>query len=218
MDIGGTINGLLVGPDGSIFLSSVDGNPSAALVDTEDPTFFHRVKKLAPTGALLAEVDLSRQDSSQGPAVTPHQMTVHNDQLWVAIEGSELALALELGTLEELQRIDAPGLPRAIFSDGEELYAHGSQGFELHNLTSGQRFELSADPRPSSAALGQRCSCHPERAMVPTMLATAVTLTLKEMVASESWSIRGLGAIRDFSGWYISSTGQVASTLASVRL
>ena len=73
-------------------------------------------------------------------------MTVHSDQL---CRNRALSwLCAELETLEELQRIDAPGLPRAIFSTEKSLCTW-QPGFELHNLTSGQRFELSADLAPA---------------------------------------------------------------------
>ena len=52
--------------DGSIFLSSVDGNPSAALVDTEDQ-HFHRVKEsrpLAPAEVILPARQQPRPCSS----------------------------------------------------------------------------------------------------------------------------------------------------------
>ena len=112
-DLGGTINGLLLDEStGTLYLSSVDGNPPASLVDTEDPLSY-MIKAYDLNGTLLREADLSRQSSSTGPAVTPHGLTLHKGQLWIAVEGSSLALALDPDTLIENERVEVSGLPAA---------------------------------------------------------------------------------------------------------
>ena len=160
-DLGGTINGLLIDETrNTLYLSSVDGNPPASLVDTEDPTFFHMLKAYNLEGDLIREVDLSRQTSSNGPAVTPHGMAFHNDRLWLAVEGSSVALALDPDTLSEIERIEFDGLPRSLASDGTDLFIHGNQSYDRHIL-GGSSIKIGTDPRPEQVRLGQQVFMSP---------------------------------------------------------
>ena len=63
---------------------------------------------------------------------SPPWVDTHKGQLWIAVEGSSLALALDPDTLTENERVEVSGLPRSLASDGERIYIHGNQSFEQH--------------------------------------------------------------------------------------
>jgi DNA-binding beta-propeller fold protein YncE/mono/diheme cytochrome c family protein len=162
MDIAATLNGLLVSEDGArLYVAATRSDPSVSLVDETKQSFAHLVIALdAVTGEEVAAADLTRQASSKGYAVTTHGMTLEGGRLWVAVEGSDLAIALDPVSLEELARVEAPGRPRGIAAEGGAVFVHGAQGMKATRIEGlGEKVMQAAtgtDPRPELVARGQR--------------------------------------------------------------
>lgn len=162
LDVGATINGLLVSDDGArLYVATTRSDPSVSLVDQSAAPFAHMVLALdAKTGEELAAADLTRQATSGGFAVTTHSMALEGGRLWVAVEGSDLAVALDPMTLAELGRAEAPGRPRGITAAGGAVFVHGSQATSVTRIKGlADEVKLGStgkDPRPELVARGQR--------------------------------------------------------------
>ncbi len=160
LDIGTTITGMLFDADSeTLYLSRTRNDTEASLGDPEDPNYFHEVAAFDPqTGAELRAADLTRQASSGGHAVSLHGLTLAGGVLWVAAEGSDLALALAPDSLEELARIDSPGRPRGVVAAADAVFVHGAQQTMLTKIVgqaaAGQVLTTS-DRRPDDVAAGQ---------------------------------------------------------------
>ena len=157
LDIGTTITGLLASPDGKrLYVTTVRNDTEISQLET--PAFQNMVVVLdAATGEELAAVDLDVQETSSGAAPAPHQLALVGDRLWVAIESADLALALDADTLDELERVPAPGRPRGVIVDGDSVVLHGAQGFAVTRVAGGAATTGSTgeDPRPPQVAAGQ---------------------------------------------------------------
>lgn len=107
-----------------------------------------------------AAVDLGRQESSTGLAVRPFGLDLVGGTLWVANEGSDLAVGLDPNTLAEVGRFEAAGRPRTIYADGDRVIVHGAQAYRLTMASSDGTVtgtvDLAGDPRNPVLALGQR--------------------------------------------------------------
>lgn len=106
-----------------------------------------------------AVADLSRQASSTGNAVRPFGMAMAGGRLWVSTEGSDVVVGLDPSSLAEVARFDAAGRPRTVLADGETLFVHGAQSYQVTvasaDGTVGAPIMLSGDPRGEGLALGQ---------------------------------------------------------------
>lgn len=155
LDLGTTITGLLV--DGErLYVATVRNDSKISQI--EDVAFQNRVLALdAATGEVEVDVDLDVQASSAGKAATPHQLARVGDELWVAVEGSDLAIALDPDTLAERRRVAAPGRPRSLAVVDGALYVHGAQGFTVTRIAGDdvRSGVTGADPRPAEVAAGQ---------------------------------------------------------------
>jgi DNA-binding beta-propeller fold protein YncE/mono/diheme cytochrome c family protein len=160
LDVAATINGLLVSEDGArLYVAATRSDPSVSLVDQTKTSFAHLVIALdAKTGDEVASADLTRQASSKGYAVTTHGMTLAGGKLWVAVEGSDLAVALDPIGLEELARVEAPGRPRGVTAMGGAVFVHGAQGMSATRIEgdAASHGSTGSDPRPELEARGQR--------------------------------------------------------------
>ncbi|WP_348693325.1 cytochrome-c peroxidase [Stutzerimonas balearica] len=106
----------------------------------------------------LLAADLTRQSSSNGHAVALHSPAIDGDLIWVVAEGSDVTLALDRDTFDEVARIETPGRPRHVISSQGVQYVHGQQGFVLHRIENKQRTHdvtTTTDPRPELLAEGQ---------------------------------------------------------------
>ena len=161
-DVGDTIQGLLLSADGStLYMTTTLADPTVKINDTTKASFAHVVRSLdARTGTVKATADLSRQVSSGGFAVTLQGMALEGDKLWIAVEGSDLAVALDPTSLAEVGRVAAAGRPRGIVTAAGAVYVHGEQGFTVTRLAGGGKAvsqgAAGVDPRPAGLAEGQR--------------------------------------------------------------
>lgn len=157
LDLGTTITALLAAPDGErLYLATVRNDTEISQV--EDVAFQNRVLALdAATGEILVDVDLDVQPSSGGKAATPHQLELAGGLLWVAVEGSDLAVALDPETLAETRRVAAPGRPRSLAVVGDAVYVHGAQAFTVTRIAGEDVRDgvTGEDPRPAEVAAGQ---------------------------------------------------------------
>lgn len=162
LDVGTTINGLLVDSDsGNLWVATTWNDTVANLADPSAPSFVHEVVALEPTPGEAKRIlgaDLTRQASSGGHAVSLHAMAQTEDNLWVVAEGSDLVVALDPETLEEQQRIEVTGRPRFVLATNDAVYVHGAQGFEVARIEGGlvtETQQAGADPRPADMRQGQ---------------------------------------------------------------
>lgn len=157
LDLGTTITALLAAPDGDrLYVATVRNDTQISQL--EDDAFQNRVLALdAATGEVLVDVDLDTQASSGGKAATPHQLALADGALWVAVEGSDLAVALDPDTLAETARVEAPGRPRSLAVVGDAVYVHGAQGFTVTRIAGADviQGQTGEDPRPAEVAAGQ---------------------------------------------------------------
>lgn len=157
--VGATIGGLLL--DGDRLYVAVTRVAVEELSGQEGMTAFRHsvVAYDASTLAELAAVDLGRQDSSTGWAVRPFGLAMAGGTLWVATEGSDAVVGLDPASLAETARFAAPGRPRTVLADGERLFVHGAQAYEVTTASADGTvtgsIALSGDPRGESLALGQ---------------------------------------------------------------
>jgi len=156
-EIGTTLGDVLVDGD-VVYLAGTRVNTLANLAQLDENTFTHFVQRRdAGTGDLLADADLSRQEGSGGWAVQLTGLARVGDSLWVTAEGSDQTLELDAESLAERSRFDSPGRPRALYSDGETLYAHGHGEMTVTRVSAGTTLErvTGPDPRPADVAAGQ---------------------------------------------------------------
>jgi len=156
-DLATTITSLLAAPDGErLWVAAIRNDTEISQLD--DAAFQNTILALdAATGEELQAVDLDTQDSSGGRVASPHQLALADDTLWVAVEGSDLAVALDPDTLEEIDRVPAPGRPRAVTTRGDVAHVHGAQGFNVTRIAGDSTVtEVTGDdPRPPDVAAGQ---------------------------------------------------------------
>ncbi len=154
-DVGTTITALLA-TDDRLYVATVRNDTEISQVD--DSSFQNTIVVLdAQTGDERLAVDLDTQASAAGKAASPHQLILANGQLWVAVEGSDVALALDPDTLAELRRIPVPGRPRSLVADGDAVLVHGAQALSVTRIA-GDKTTTAAtgdDPRPPAVAAGQ---------------------------------------------------------------
>ncbi len=164
LDLGTTITALALGADDSeLYMSRIINDTIVSLADTDGLSFVHEVAVLdAATGELLRSADLGRQASSGGPIASLHGISVAPDRVWVAVEGSDLAIALDPATLAEQARVAAPGRPRSLVRVGDAVFVHGAQQTTLTRVpadaASGAEttaLTTTADPRPMPVVAGQ---------------------------------------------------------------
>lgn len=162
LDIGTTINALLMSADGAhLYVANTLNDTEANLADPEELSFVHEVVALdAETGERAFSADLARQESSGGFAVSLHGMTLAQGLLWVTAEGSDITIGLDPTTLEERQRVATPGRPRSVAAIENALFTHGAQGFTVTGFSAEGNVEGSvtttSDPRPAAISGGQR--------------------------------------------------------------
>ena len=160
INIGGTNNSVLFAPDGeSFYFTTTLGDNGQPL--TSGLAFEHRVRRIdASSGQIVADVDLTRQDSSNGVALTPHQLSLFDGALWVVAEGSSALLKLDAETLEEITRAEANGLPRDVMATASGVMVHGGNDYLLHRFdldaTLQSSTSMGTDPRTPTEALGQQ--------------------------------------------------------------
>jgi YVTN family beta-propeller protein len=162
LDVGTTLTSLLYREDtDEVYLARLVNDTEANLADPDEPNFMYEVAVFdAATGEERRSVDVGRQPSAGGLAVSLHGLTLAGDRLWLTAEASDLALALDPDSLAELARIDAPGRPRSVVADPESgaVYVHGSQATALtkiEGLAAVSTAMTTADPRPETVAAGQ---------------------------------------------------------------
>lgn len=157
LDLGATITGLHASPDGArLYVAAVRNDTQ--IVQTDDAAFQNWVLALdAVTGEELAGVDLDVQPTSGGKAATPHQLALAGDTLWVAVEGSDLAVGLDAMTLAETSRVSVPGRPRSLVAADGAVYVHGAQAFSVARISGDTVVtgKTGEDPRPPDVAAGQ---------------------------------------------------------------
>jgi len=161
LNIGATITSVLLDPSGeTLYVSRTTSDTAANLGAPDDPSFRHEVARFdVESGSFLAAADLTRQASSGGHAVSVQGMALAGDTLWVAAEGSDLAIGLDPQTLAEVARADAPGRPRGMATVDGEVYVHGAQGLEVTRIAGGVAagtVSVAIDHRPELIAAGQR--------------------------------------------------------------
>ncbi|MEX1365994.1 MAG: hypothetical protein AB1Z98_22900 [Nannocystaceae bacterium] len=161
-DVGTTTTGLLLSADESrLYVATLRNDTEASLGATDEPSFMHTVASLdAASGETVVAVDVGRQPSSAGFAVSLHGLALADGALWVAAEASDLTLALDPDSLAELGRFETPGRPRGLVARDGAVFVHGVQGTALTTLSGlGGEPRTTAtitDPRPERIAAGNR--------------------------------------------------------------
>jgi YVTN family beta-propeller protein len=162
IDVGTTLTGLLHDPErDEVYLARLRNDTQVSLGDPEQPNFMYEVAVFdAATGVELRAVDIGRQPSAAGFAVSPHGLSLVDGRLWLVAEGSDLALALDPLTLEELGRVEVPGRPRSIIGDPQTgaVFAHGAQSAALTKivgLDQGTTIAVTSERRPARVVDGQ---------------------------------------------------------------
>ena len=232
MDVGTTINGLLVSSDGqTLWVAATENDSEASLADPMQPSFRHQVLALYPsTGARKTAADLSRQATSGGYAVALHALAEGADQLYVVAESSDLVIALDKTTLEEQSRATVSGRPRHVFVDGADVWVHGPQTFMATRLDAALQtpsaFAAGTDPRPAALSFGQAyftgagrefaqnwaCnSCHAD-GLTDTLIWNAGPFEDRAVPRGLSW-LEGTGRL----GWdgYLANVRNYAFTVSS---
>ncbi len=162
LEVGGMIQGLVMAPDGSkLYVATTRNNTSGSQTKLEDRSFAHEVVALDPqSGSELAAADLTRQATTGGFAVTLHGLVFAQNKVWVVAESSDLVVALDPNTLEEMSRVTAKGRPRAILAHEDALFVHGAQGMAVTKISKDGQMNLSGktrpDNRPELVARGQQ--------------------------------------------------------------
>ena len=157
--VGSTIGGLLV-HDGKLYVTTTRTLPRDLGRVTETP-FMHQVVVYGlDTLEETARVDLTEQDGSAGPAVSPRGLVAAGELLWVAAEGSDQTVGLDLQTLAERTRVSTPGRPRTLLVSENVVYAHGAQTYAVTRLAadggSVNTVTLSGDRRSAEVQRGQQ--------------------------------------------------------------
>lgn len=158
-DAGATIGGLLL-TDDRLYVATTRVAVEELTTEEGMTAFRHTVAAYDPSSLTeLGAVDLGRQDTAAGLAVRPFGMALAGGTLWVTAEGSDLVVGLDPQTLAETARFDAPGRPRTVLADGDRLFVHGAQAYQVTIASSdgtvGASAMLSGDPRPAGVAAGQ---------------------------------------------------------------
>ena len=154
-DVGATITALLLDDD-RLYVATVRND--TVISQVEDDSFQNTIVVLdAATGEERLAVDLDTQDSATGKAASPHQLVLAGDTLWVAVEGGDVALALDPDTLAEQRRVAVPGRPRSLVADGDAILVHGAQALSVTRVAGDELVTAATgeDPRPPAVAAGQ---------------------------------------------------------------
>lgn len=162
MNVASTIHDIVYRPeDGLLYMSNLRNNPLANLTKPEALANIHELSIIDPNSRTkIRSVDFSRQPSSSGPFISVQKIRFAEDRIFLLSEGQEKILELDIESLEEISRFDAPGRPRDFMVSEGEFLIHGHQDLSLYRLDMAtramSRLQLSDDPRAPSAALGQR--------------------------------------------------------------
>lgn len=158
LDLGTTIRSISWFGD-TIYAASTRNDTQVNLADTDEPSFIHEVVAIDPaTGDVKQRADLLRQASSGGHAVQLYEMVMVGASLFVTAEASDLTIELDASDLSERRRVQTPGRPRGITSDGSSVFVHGAQTFEISKITGDAvttETTGGADPRSEELARGQ---------------------------------------------------------------
>jgi YVTN family beta-propeller protein len=168
-DVGTTIGGLTLSPDGStLYVATLRNDPRASLVNPDGGTFRHWLLSYdltAPTVVQKAAKDVTLSVAVEGTAaalvsrrlVSLHAPVVSGADLWVLSEANDMAVRFSQDTFEERERVAVEGRPRSLMvaKDGG-LFAYGHQGLVLTEINKGRTVTVAKDPRPSEVASGQR--------------------------------------------------------------
>lgn len=158
-NVGATTGGVLFA-QGRLYVATTRAVVEELTAEDDMTAFRHSVVAYDPSSlAEVAAVDLGRQPSAAGLAVRPFGMAMGGGTLWVTAEGSDLLVGLDPDSLAERTRISAAGRPRTVLADGDRLFVHGAQAYQVTvagtDGTVGPVAQLSGDPRPEGVIQGQ---------------------------------------------------------------
>ncbi len=162
IDVASTINDISFNPrDGRLYVLNLRNNPQQTLVRPELKAFIHELSVIdIDNRAKVAEIDLSRQSTSSGPAISLQRMILTDDTIWIISEGQNQLIALDAQTFEEQLRIDVSGFPRNILLDNDRIFVHEHQNLALSQVSlsseASEYTQYANDPRDPMAAFGQR--------------------------------------------------------------
>jgi DNA-binding beta-propeller fold protein YncE len=131
--------GLALSEDGSeLYVAASDGDPIPSQGDLMAKPFIHEAIALSVDGsgvghgAAMRRADLTRQDGSGGPAVSPSAVLPQGDTLWVSAEASGIVVALDRQTFAEKGRATVgAGARQLIALDDGAIAVHCTQSNEL---------------------------------------------------------------------------------------
>ena len=165
-DVGTTLQGLLLGSDGSLlYMSRLINDTRLPLAAPGNQSFRYEIAAL---DAVSGEVKQSRgfqaraEVEGDSPLVAPVSMALESDggAMWVVFEGSDTVVRLALPSLTETHRFVTPGRPRSVFIAEGKVWIHGHQSFQLTSIDLADKtlrtMQLTeADARGELLALGQ---------------------------------------------------------------
>jgi len=163
MDVGTTLNALHFA-GGQLWISRLRNDTEANLGSTDEPSFMHEVAALTPAAGeaeATTVIDVTRAEGSGGHAVTLHGLAACDGVAWVAAEGSDLAIGIDLSTGQESARVAVEGRPRGLMCANGAVFVHGHQGLTVTRIDAGagtvsHTASTGSDPRPADMAAGQR--------------------------------------------------------------
>jgi len=157
--VGSTIGGMTLHGD-ALYVATTRTTPTDLGRVTETP-FMHQVVSYDLSDlSKRVRVDLTEQEGSGGPAVSPRGMATAGGLVWVVAEGVDETLGLDPVTLAERVRLNTPGRPRALVAMGDVVYSHGAQSYAVTRIGEAQdaaeTVTLSGDPRSAEVQRGQQ--------------------------------------------------------------
>jgi len=180
-DVGATLGGLAVSPDGArLYVTGVRADSAMSLADMSARPFRHVVVEYDLTGMAIREARVAELTPGDGadPPIGPRDVpggdrelavrrpvslqavAVAGDALWVVSEAADMVLRLARDTLRETGRSEARGRPRALAVADGTAYVYGHQALTLTAVTAAgaatSSMPLATDPRPEAVAFGQR--------------------------------------------------------------
>ncbi len=174
-DVGTTLGGLTVSPDGkTLYVAALRNNPTGSLSDPAAESFRHGIAKFDLSATSIVETLFKDETLSAVPPggasplaarrlVSLHSPVLANGSLWLVSEAGDLAVHFDAATLDEVERVEVPGRPRAlaVASDGS-AYAFGHQEQKVTEIKveggvlTTRSAVVAADPRPADVARGLR--------------------------------------------------------------
>ncbi|HMI86961.1 MAG TPA: hypothetical protein VK550_22860, partial [Polyangiaceae bacterium] len=163
----------LSGDGKELYVAASDGDPIPSQGDASAKPFIHEAIALGVDadgvghGGPLRRVDLTRQQGSAGPAVSPAAILAQGDTLWVAAESSGIVVALDRQTFAEKGRTAVGAGARQLLSlDDGSIAVHCTRSNELWFLDAagaplGSVPLVKEDGRPPAIAIGEQVFTRP---------------------------------------------------------